>query len=132
MKHLKLLVCALALASLALFTGCGGDDDGNHNNNNGNPSPAGDNAPSSLSGKTVTADNGDSVTLTDASNYSASFGGNGETGTYTYAPNGDTSTLTLAPTAGLGSTLTLNFNDDHTSGNYTLQETGQTGTFVVQ
>ena len=76
MKHLKLLVCALALASLALFTGCGGDDDGNGGHNN-NPSPIGDNAPGSLVGKNITADNGDTVTLTDGSNYSASFGGIG-------------------------------------------------------
>jgi hypothetical protein len=131
MKHLKLLVCALALASLALFTGCGGDDDGNGGHNN-NPSPIGDNAPGSLVGKNITADNGDTVTLTDGSNYSASFGGIGESGTYVYAPNGDTATLTLTPTEGAGSTITLSFNDDSASGNYTLQETGQSGTFTVQ
>ena len=131
MKHLKLLACAVALASLALFTGCGGDDD--NGGSSPPPAPQGTNAPTqaALVGKTITADNGDTITLSSDTAYSASFGGIGESGTYTYAPAGDSATLVLTPTEGAGSTITLTFNPDQVSGNYTLQETGQTGTFTV-
>ena len=129
MKHLRTLVCAMAIASLALFTGCGGGDDG------GNPSPAPSgsaNAPSSIVGKTVSMDNGDSVTASSATDYSATFGGIAESGKYTYSPNGDQATLALTPNDGSASTtLILTFNPDHASGNFTLQETGGTGTFTL-
>ena len=43
---------------------------------------SGTNAPAALGGKTITAENGDTVALTDWANYWASFGGVAESGTY--------------------------------------------------
>ena len=132
MKQLKLLACAMALAALAMFTGCGGDDD-----NGGSPSPApstGTNAPAhdALIGKTITLDNGDTITLSTASDYSASFAGAGESGTYTYTPSGDNAALVLTPTEGAGSNYTLTFNADQVSGTFSLAEPAQSGSFTVQ
>jgi hypothetical protein len=133
MKHLKSLVCVMAIASLALFTGCGGDDNGGGTS----PAPSGgtDNArtQAEMVGHTVTMDNGDSVTINDNSNYHATFGGIAESGTYTYVNNGNSSaTLSLSPNDGsASSTLQLTFNDKN-SGSFTLQETGGTGTFTIQ
>src|SRR6185503_18299994 len=62
------------------------------------------NAPlqSELVGRTITANNGDTVTLLDDTNYSAQFGGAGESGTYVYLPNGNSATLALTPIEGAG------------------------------
>ena len=80
MKHLKMLACVAAIASLALFTGCGGDD----NSTPTSPAPPqGGTAPAAITGETITADNGDSVTADDNTNYHATFGGIAEKGTYT-------------------------------------------------
>ena len=130
MKHLKMLACVAALASLALFTGCGGDDNGP--STSPAPTPTGTNAPATITGETITADNGDSVTADDNTNYHATFASIAEKGTYTYVPNGSDATLSLSPTDGsASSTIALTFNADGKSGNYTLQETGQSGTFTM-
>src|ERR1044071_6972539 len=117
MKELKLLVCAMALASLALFTGCGGGDD----NNSGTPAPTGTNAPASLaSGSTVTLTPSDAaahtVSIVDGSTYNAAFNdGTSEDGTYTYTPSGDNATLVLTRSNGSGvSTINLTFTSPNT------------------
>ena len=133
MKELKLLVCAMALASLALFTGCGGDDD---NNNGGNPPPTGTNAPPALaSGSTITLTPSDAaahtVSIVDGSTYNAAFNdGTSEDGTYTYTPSGDNATLVLTPSNGSGvSTINLAFTSS-ADGTYTSDTVGS-GTFNV-
>src|SRR4051812_30763110 len=137
MKELKLLVCAMALASLALFTGCGGSDDNNNGNNN---QPTGTNAPATLaSGSTVTLTPSDStvphtVTINDASSYSATFADNTtENGTYTYTPSGNNATLVLTPDGTGGntgvSTINLTFNSN-ADGTYTSDTVGS-GTFAI-
>ena len=136
MKELKLLACAIALASFALFTGCGGHDDNSGNNNQ----TTGTNAPASLaSGSTVTLTPGDgsgahTINIVDASNYSATFNdGSTESGTYTYTPSGDNATLVLTPTSAGAtgvSTINLTFNPSRTDGNYTSDTVGS-GTFAV-
>ena len=134
MKHLKLLVCAMALASLAVFTGCGGDDD---NNNGGNPAPTGTNAPASLASSTVTLtpDDGSgahTVAIGADNSYTATFNDNStETGNASYTASGDTGTLVLTPTAAEGvSTITLTFDASQASGTYTSDTVGA-GTFTV-
>ena len=135
MKELKLLVCAMALASLALFTGCGGDD--NNNNNGGTPPPTGTNAPAALkSGSTITLTPSDAaahtVNIVDASNYNAVFNdGTTEDGTYTYTPSGDNATLVLTPSNGSGvTTINLTFTSPNTDGTYTSDTVGS-GTFNI-
>jgi hypothetical protein len=134
MKQLKLLVCVLALASLALFTGCGGDD--NNNNGGNNPPPTGTNAPATLTaGSTITATADDSSVTTieiQANNaYHAIFADNTtEDGTFTYTPSGDTATLILHPTNNSGdTTATLTFTSP-TDGSYTSDTVGN-GTFTL-
>jgi len=136
MKELKLLVCAMALASLALFTGCGGSDDDNNGNNN---QPTGTNAPGTLaSGSTITLTPSDAaphtVTINDPTTYSATFNdGSTENGTYTYTPSGNNATLVLTPDGTGGntgvSTINLTFNSN-TDGTYTSDTVGS-GTFAV-
>ena len=131
MKHLKTLACVAAIASLGLFTGCGGDD----SSPGVSPSPTpggGNNAPATVTGETITLDSGDVVTADTDSNYHATFGGINESGTYVYTKNGDTGTVALTPNDGSASTtLALTFNSGGKDGNYTLQETGATGTFTA-
>ena len=135
MKELKLLVCVLALASLALFTGCGGDDNNNNNGGN-NPPPAGTNAPATLTaGSTITATAGTSevtrIEIQASNAYHAIFADNTtEDGTFTYTPSGDTATLVLHPTNASGdTTATLTFTSA-TTGTYTSDTVGN-GTFVI-
>jgi hypothetical protein len=134
MKHLKLLVCAMALASLAVFTGCGGDDD---NNNGGNPAPTGTNAPATLAPATVTLtpDDGSAahqVVINADSSYTATFNdGSTETGNASYTPSGDTAILVLTPTTAEGvSTINLTFDASQASGTYTSDTVGA-GTFTA-
>jgi hypothetical protein len=146
MKNLHLLTCAVALAALALFNGCGGDD--NNGSSSSSPAPAqGTNPPCSrastylegappqgppLVGETIIAGNGDTITLSSDIEYAASFGGITESGTYTYAPAGDAATLVLTPTAGAQSTISITFADcTQSSGSYAVEETGHICTFTV-
>jgi hypothetical protein len=131
MKELKLLVCAMALASLALFTGCGGDDNGDGSNQ-----PTGTNAPASLASSSIVltpSDGaGDHTVVTDAGDgYSATFNdGATEAGTFAYTPSGDNATLVLTPNDGsANSNINLTFTST-TAGTYTSDTVGS-GTFTV-
>jgi hypothetical protein len=133
MKHLKLLVCAMALASLAVFTGCGGDDD----DNGGNPAPTGTNALPSLSPSTVTLNPDDgsgahTIVIDANGGYTATFNdASTETGNASYTASGDTGTLVLTPTTAEGvSTITLNFDASSAAGTYSSDTVGA-GTFTV-
>lgn len=132
MKELKLLVCAMALASLALFTGCGGDDNGDGNNQ-----PTGTNAPASVANSTITLSPSDgtgphSVTTDAADGYNATFdnGATSESGTYTYTASGNNATAVLTPNDGSSaSTINLTFTSP-TEGTYTSDLEGS-GTFTL-
>ncbi len=138
MKQLKLLACALALASFAIFTGCGDNNNVGDTTNN-NPAPAGTNAPdaSALVGKTIALGNAsaDTIKLVDATTYNATFGGTAEDGTYTYTKNsdGNSAVLALVPSNGSGTTTaTLTFDQGGASGTYSIAENGETGNFTIQ
>jgi hypothetical protein len=138
MKELKLLVCALALASLALFTGCGGDDNNNNNNNGNNNGGGGTNAPTTLAANSVittTANDTTGVTLTEVdiganNTYTAKFSDNTtETGTYVYTPSGNNATLVLTPDNNTATTTANLVFTSPTDGTYT-SEAGN-GTFTL-
>jgi hypothetical protein len=137
MKQLKLLACALALASFAILTGCGDNNNAGDTTNN-NPPPAGTNAPaaSALVGKTIALGNAsaDTIKLVDATTYTATFGGAAEDGTYTYTKHsdGNSAVLALTPSSGGPTTATLTFDQGGTSGTYSIAENSETGNFTVQ
>jgi hypothetical protein len=126
----------LALASFAIFTGCGGDNSAPANNNP--PAAAGTNAPdaSALVGKTIALANAsnDTIKLVDATTYDATFGGAAENGTYTYTKNsdGNSAVLALTPSSGGPTTATLTFEQGGKSGTYSIAENSETGNFTVQ
>jgi len=131
MKELKLLACALALASLALFTGCGSDDNGDGSNQ-----PTGTNAPASVASSTIvltpTDGAGDHTIVTDGGDgYTATFNdGATETGTFAYTPSGNNATLVLTPNDGSAtSNINLAFATT-TTGTYTSDTVGS-GNFTL-
>lgn len=128
MKQLKLLVCAMALASIAIFTGCGSDDD-NNNGGGGNPPPTGTNAPASLSSSRTVFNDGtgdNTVDIAADNTYTATFSdGKTETGTATYSASGDTGTLVLTPSDGsANSNITMTFDSSASAGAYTSDTIG--------